>query len=141
MNYDQIRETQEKFDPDSKVERSTQNNNSTNKTTEAPPGNVSVANNLPNADAGTNPAGSQEQRSEETTNYEIGKTTDRTVVRDQPLINRISLAVMVDQVAVKGADGNTTWQDARTPRAEAHRGPSPAAQSGSTRNAATRWRW
>ena len=113
MNYDQVRETEEKFDPDSKVERSTQNNNSTNKTTETTPGNVSVANNLPNADAGTNPAGSQEQRSEETTNYEIGKTT-RTVVRDQPLINRISLAVMVDQVAVKGADGNTTWQD-RTP--------------------------
>ena len=113
MNYDQVRETQEKFDPDSKVERSTQNNTSTNKTTEAPPGNVSVANNLPNADAGTNPAGSQEQRSEETTNYEIGKTT-RTVVRDQPSINRISLAVMVDQVAVKGADGTTTWQD-RTP--------------------------
>ncbi len=113
MNYDQVHETQEKFDPDSKVERSTQNNTSTNKTTETTPGNVSVANNLPNADAGTNPAGSQEQRSEETTNYEIGKTT-RTVVRDQPLINRISVAVMVDQVAVKGADGNTTWQD-RTP--------------------------
>ncbi len=113
MNYDQVRETQEKFDPDSKVERSTQNNTSTNKTTETAPSNVSVANNLPNADAGTGPAGSQEQRSEETTNFEIGKTT-RTVVRDQPLINRISLAVLVDQVAVKGADGNTTWQD-RTP--------------------------
>ncbi len=113
MNYDQIRETQEKFDPDGKVERSTQNNTSSNKTTETTPGNVSVANNLPNADAGTNPAGSQEQRSEETTNYEIGKTV-RTVVRDQPLVSRVSLAVMVDQVPVKGADGATTWQD-RTP--------------------------
>ncbi len=113
MNYDQIHETQEKFDPDGKVERSTQNNTSTNKTTETAPSNVSVANNLPNADAGSNPAGSQEQRSEETTNYEIGKTV-RTVVRDQPLVSRVSLAVMVDQVPVKGADGNTTWQD-RTP--------------------------
>ena len=113
MNYDQIHETQEKFDPDSKVERSTQNNTSSNKTTETAPGNVSVANNLPNADAGANPAGSQEQRTEETTNYEIGKTV-RTVVRDQPLISRVSLAVMVDQVPVKGADGATTWQD-RTP--------------------------
>ncbi len=74
---------------------------------------VSVANNLPNADAGANPAGSQEQRSEETTNYEIGKTV-RTIVREQPLIRRISLAVMVDQVAVKGTDGPATWQD-RTP--------------------------
>ena len=113
MNYDQVRETQEKFDPDGKVERSTQNNTSTNKTTETAPGNVSVANNLPNADAGSNPAGSQEQRSEETTNFEIGKTT-RTVVRDQPQVSRVSLAVMVDQVPVKGADGTTTWQD-RTP--------------------------
>ena len=112
MNYDQVRETQERFDPDGKVERSVQNNTSTNKTTEAP-ATVSVSNNLPNADAGTNPAGSQEQRSEETTNYEIGKTT-RTVVRDQPLIHRISLAVLVDQVAVRGPDGTTAWQD-RTP--------------------------
>ena len=112
MDYDQVHETQEKFDPDSKVERSTQNNTSTNKTTEAN-STVSVANNLPNADAGNNPAGSQEQRSEETTNYEIGKTV-RTTVRDQPLIRRLSLAVMVDQVAVKGTDNSTTWQD-RTP--------------------------
>ena len=112
MDYDQVRETAEKYDPDGKVERSTQNNTSTNRTTEAS-SSVSVANNLPNADAGSNPAGSQEQRSEETANYEIGKTV-RTTVRDQPMIRRISLAVLVDQVPVKGTDGSTTWQD-RTP--------------------------
>ncbi len=112
MDYDQVRETQEKFDPDGKVERSTQNTTTSSKTTEAS-GSVSVANNLPNADAGTNPAGTQEQKSEETSNYEIGKTT-RTVVRDQPLIRRVSLAVLVDQVVVKGADGVAAWQD-RTP--------------------------
>ena len=112
MDYDQVHETQEKYDPEGKVERSTQNNNTTNKTSEAS-SNVSVANNLPNADAGTAPAGSQEQHTEETSNYEIGKTV-RTTVRDQPQIRRISLAVLVDQVAVKAADGNTTWQD-RTP--------------------------
>ena len=113
MDYDQVRETQEKYDPDGKVERSTQNNTSTNKQRRRRSSTVSVANNLPNADAGANPAGSQEQRSEETTNYEIGKTV-RTTVRDQPLIRRISLAVLVDQVPVKGADGTTSWQD-RTP--------------------------
>ena len=112
MDYDQVKETQEKYDPDSKVERSTQNNTSTNKTTEQN-NTVSVANNLPNADAGSTPAGSQEQRSEETTNYEIGKTV-RTTVRDQPTIRRISLAVLVDQVPVKAADGTVTWKD-RTP--------------------------
>ena len=112
MDYDQVRETQEKYDPDGKVERSTQTNNSSNKSTEQS-STVSVSNNLPNADAGASPAGSQEQRAEETTNYEIGKTV-RTVVRDQPVLRRISLAVLVDQVPVKGADGAFTWQD-RTP--------------------------
>ncbi len=112
MDYDQVRETQEKYDPDGKVERSTQNTTSSNRNTEAS-STVSVANNLPNADAGANPSGSQEQRSDETTNYEVGKTV-RTTVRDQPLIRRISLAVLVDQVPVKASDGTTSWQD-RTP--------------------------
>ena len=112
MDYDQVRETQEKFDPDGKVERSTQNNTSSNRNTEAS-STVSVGNSLPNADAGANPAGSQEQRSEETTNFEIGKTV-RTVVRDQPLIRRITLGVLVDQVQVHGADGAVTWQDRTT---------------------------
>ncbi len=112
MDYDQVKETDEKYDPEGKVERSTQNNSSTSKTTDQS-STVSVANNLPNADAGTTPAGSQEQHTEETTNFEIGKTV-RTVVREQPTIRRVSLAVLVDQVAVKAADGTTKWQD-RTP--------------------------
>ena len=32
-------------------------------------------------------------------------------MRDQPLIRRITLSVLVDQVAVKGADGVAAWQD------------------------------
>ncbi len=112
MDYEQVKETQEKFDPDSKVERSTQNNSSTSKSTEQNT-SVSVANNLPNADAGSTPAGSQEQHTEETTNFEIGKTV-RTVVREQPTVRRISLAVLVDQVSVKAPDGSVNWQD-RTP--------------------------
>lgn len=112
MDYEQVKETQEKFDPDSKVERSTQNNSTTSKTTEQN-ASVSVANNLPNADAGSTPAGSQEQHTEETANFEIGKTV-RTVVHEQPTIRRISLAVLVDQVSVKAPDGSVAWQD-RTP--------------------------
>ena len=109
MDFDQTRETQEVFDPDSKVERSTQSNTANTRSTEAP-ASVSVQNNLPNADAGTTPSGSQEQRTEETTNYEIGKTV-RTIVREQPQIKRISLAIMVDQMPVTGADGVVTWHD------------------------------
>ncbi|HEX3575381.1 MAG TPA: flagellar basal-body MS-ring/collar protein FliF [Rhodopila sp.] len=103
MNFDKVNETQEKFDPDGSVVRSTQNVTSNSKTTDkAAP--VSVQNNLPNADAGTTASGNQEGRQEETTNYEIGKTV-RAIVHDQPQIERISLAVMIDGVDTVGADG------------------------------------
>ena len=82
--------------------------NSTSKSTEAN-GTVSVQNNLPNADAGTTGAGSQEARQEETTNYEISKTV-RTLIHEQPQIDRISLAVMVDDADSVGADGKHVRQ-------------------------------
>lgn len=111
MDFDQVRETQERFDPEGQVVRSQQSVTDNTKTTEAPAGNVSVQNNLPNADAAQTPgAGSQEQRQEETTNYEIGKTV-RTLVREQPQIRRLSLAVMVDGVAERGLDGAPVWRE------------------------------
>ena len=107
MNFDRVNETKESYDPDGQVTRSTQSVTSNSKTTEQN-GTVSVQNNLPNADAGTQGAGTQEGRQEETTNYEIGKTV-RTLIREQPQIDRISLAVMVDGVE-SAADGKKTWQ-------------------------------
>ena len=109
FDYEQIHETQERYDPDGQVVRSLQSVTNSSKTSEAA-GTVSVQNNLPNADAGTNGAGTAEQHQEETTNYEIAKTV-RTIVRDQPKIARISLAVMVDGVVSKGADGQPVWKD------------------------------
>jgi flagellar M-ring protein FliF len=88
--------------------RSTQNVTSNNKTTDKT-GPVSLQNNLPNADAGTTASGSQEGRQEETTNYEIGKTV-RAIVHDQPQVERITLAVMVDGVDEVGADGKHSWK-------------------------------
>ena len=108
MNFDKVNETQEKFDPDGSVVRSTQNVTSNSKTTDKT-GPVSLQNNLPNADAGAAATGTQEGRQEETTNYEIGKTV-RKVVHDQPQIERITLAVMVDGVDTVGADGKHTWK-------------------------------
>jgi flagellar M-ring protein FliF len=106
MNYDRVSETQETYNPDGQVPRSTQSVTSNSRTTE-PSGAVTVTNNLPNADA-TDPnkaGGTQENRQEETTNYEIGKTV-RTIISEQPRIDRISLAVMVDGVL----DANKAWQ-------------------------------
>ena len=108
MDFDKVNETKEQFDPDGQVTRSTQTVNATSKTTEANQA-VTAQNNLPNADAGNPGNGSQDGRQEETTNYEIGKTV-RTLIREQPRIDRISLAVMVDGTDQPGADGKPAWQ-------------------------------
>lgn len=112
MDFDHVHETQERFDPDGQVARSTQAVTANSRNTEGA-NTVSVQNNLPNADAGTSQTGSQEQKQDETTNYEISKTV-RTIVREQPQIRRISLAVLVDGAEERGADGTQTWR-ARTP--------------------------
>ena len=111
MDYDQVHETQERYDPDGQVMRSQQTVTDTSRNTEQNTG-VSVQNNLPNADAGTQ-AGAQDNRQEETNNYEIGKTV-HTLVREQPRIKRVSMAVMVDGVTEKRPDGTLAWR-ARTP--------------------------
>lgn len=109
MDFAQIHETEEKYDPDGQVVRSTQTVSDNNKTTEAS-NTVSVQNNLPNADAGAPGAGNQQARAEETTNYEIGKTV-RTLVREQPQIRRISLAVLVDGIETPVVNGPPTWKE------------------------------
>jgi flagellar M-ring protein FliF len=109
MSFDKFNQTEERYDPDGQVTRSTQTVDSKSKNTEAQQ-TVSVQNNLPNANAGQQPgAGSQDSRQEETTNYEISKTI-RTLIKDQPQIDRIDLAVMVDGTDVAAADGKHTWQ-------------------------------
>ncbi len=110
MNFDRVQETDESFNPDQQVPRSTQSVTDESRSTEADKP-VTVQNNLPNADAGnTSQSGSQEKRQEETTNYEIGKTV-RTLVREQPQIARISLAVMVDGEMLPDAKGKLVWHE------------------------------
>ncbi len=109
MNFDRVNETAESYNPDQQVVRSTQTSSDKTNSTEAEKA-VTTQNNLPNADAGQGQSGSQEQKQEETTNYEIGKTV-RTMVREQPQIARISLAVMVDGVVQAGRDGKPVWTE------------------------------
>ncbi len=107
MNFDKTNDTLERYDPDGTVVRSTQNVTSNNKTTDQVAA-VSLQNNLPNADPSPQTTGSQEGRQEETTNYEISKTVHSTI-RDQPQIERVTLAVMVDGVDEVGPDGKHAW--------------------------------
>jgi len=109
LDFDQIRETSEKYDPDGQVVRSQQTASDNSRNTENN-NTVSVQNNLPNATAGTEPSGAQEQKQDETTNYEISKIV-RTIVREQPQIKRLSLAVMVDGVSTHQPDGTVAWAE------------------------------
>ncbi len=110
LDLDRINETREQFDPEGQVVRSSQNTTSNNRTTEAGTNTVSVQNNLPNADAGqSGGTGSQEQRQDETTNYEITKTV-RNMVRDQAQIRRLSVAVLVDGIEEKAPTGEIAWK-------------------------------
>lgn len=96
LDFDRVQTTEERFDPDNQVTRSQSSTSEQTRSTE--PGAVSVASNLPNPDpTGAGTAGNQENRQEETINYEIGRTT-RQVLREGPQLRRLSLAVLVDGV-------------------------------------------
>ena len=109
MSFDKVNETAESYNPDQQVVRSTQTSTDKVSSTEADKA-VTVQNNLPNADAGQTQSGSQQQKQEETTNYEVGRTV-RTLVREQPQIAHISLAVMVDGTTQLGSDGKQIWTE------------------------------
>ncbi|MEI9931480.1 MAG: flagellar M-ring protein FliF C-terminal domain-containing protein [Rhizomicrobium sp.] len=104
MNYNHTSETSETFDPDSKVVRSTQTVEQNASDTNANNTNaVSVASALPNAQntGSTDSTKSSSGRTEETTNYEISKTTKTSTI-DGGTVKRLSVAVVVD--AAKDGD-------------------------------------
>lgn len=108
--------TTETFDPEGQVVRSSQLRETESITAGGENNAVSVSNELPN---GTNAAGAggtagdQSTTTEETTNYEISKTT-QTNVTDAGGIKRLSVAVAVDGVYAADASGAATY----TPRTQ-----------------------
>jgi flagellar M-ring protein FliF len=113
MDFDRITENRESFDPDQQVARSVQSSSENNRSTEQQ-ANVSVQNNLPNADPNAGAAGSQESRTEETTNFEIGRVV-RQLVRETPSIRRLSVAVLVDHAADRADPAAPPTARPRTP--------------------------
>ena len=95
MDFDRVQTTEERYDPENQVPRSVQTSQEQSRSGE--PGNVSVANQLPGAEPSGGGSGNTESKSEETTNYEIGRTV-RNVSREHPVLRRLSLAVLVDGV-------------------------------------------
>lgn len=118
MDFDRITTNSEIYDPEGQVVRGTQsvteNSESNNRDGVDP---VTVANNLPNADAANNIAGANSEtrnRSEETVNYEISKTT-KVHERETGQVRRMSVAVLVDGNYTTAEDGTRTY----APRSEA----------------------
>lgn len=114
MDFDQIVTNEEIYDPDSQVVRSqaTVTDNSTTDNVEQP---VSVAQNIPNGDmvaAGTGSV-SRKSRTEETVNYEISKVV-RNKVKNSGTIKRLGVAVIVDGIYERNAEGKVVCRD-RTP--------------------------
>lgn len=112
LDFDRITTSSETYDPEGQVARSIQTITEDN--TERDPGkeNVSVENNLPGlqGDFNVNRAPTaQNNRAEETTNFEISKTVQSTV-RESGEINKISIAVLVDGTYETDAEGNKTYK-------------------------------
>jgi len=108
IDFNRSTTTQETFDPNSQVVRSSQLRESENVSAGAN-GQVTVANELPGASANADAAGTEKgTTSEEVTNYEISKTT-QTAVTEPGQIKRLSVAVVVDGTYTDDGAGNMTY--------------------------------
>lgn len=116
MNFDRVTTSSESYNPDQQVARSTQSvADKSNERTASAGGNVTVQNNLPGvAGASTDSPSSESNRTEETTNYEIGKTTTNLVHAGGDL-KRQSVAVLIDGDYTTDDKGKKTYK----PRSDA----------------------
>lgn len=118
MDMDRMTRNSETFDPDGQVARSTVTVEDRSRQQDGEEtDDVTIANNLPDGEAegGTGySSNSENDRLEETVNFEISRTTT-TQVHEAGSIERLSVAVLVDGDYAEGADGETTY----TPRSEA----------------------
>lgn len=109
IDFSQIEQTEEKYNPQSQVIRSQQTaQESRNSRSPASGGLVGARANDPTAPAPAPPeqaqaASSGDQRLSSTTNYEIDKTVKRTVGGGGQ-INRMTVSVVVDSKTVEGVD-------------------------------------
>lgn len=112
MDFSRLSTTEETYDPEGQVVRSTQTVDEQSQSTEAegnPP--VTVATNLPDQGGGTEGARSnnQETRSEETVNYEISKKVINHI-REFGEVRRLSVAVLINGRMVENAQGEMEYQ-------------------------------
>lgn len=113
MDFDRITTNSEVFDPEGQVVRGTQtvteSSEDQNRDGVDP---VTIANNLPGADAANAATGQRSaktNRTDETVNYEISRTV-KVHERETGQVRRLSVAVLVDGNYVPGENGQQTYQ-------------------------------
>jgi flagellar M-ring protein FliF len=111
FDFNRITQTSDKFDPEGRVLRSNQTREESSATTDNN-GQVTVGNELPGAPTNNNPPAPRDQsrKTEETSNYEISRTTT-TEVTEAGRVNRISVAVLVDGSYAKNDKGELVYQE------------------------------
>ena len=108
MNFDRVSTQTEEYNPDGQVVRSTNSVEETanSKDSEGEPP-ISVGTNLPDPNLGTGDTASRtenQNRTEETTNFEISKTVTNHI-REGGEVERLSVAVLVDELQELNEDG------------------------------------
>ncbi len=97
-----------RFDPDGRVAISTETEESTNSSSDAGGGDVTVASNLPDQEngAGGDSSSSQNSETRERINYEVSET-EREVIRAPGAIKRVTVAVLVNEPTITDDAGQT----------------------------------
>jgi len=117
FDLNRITQTSDKYDPDSRVVRSSQTREEQSGSSDSAGGPVSVGNNLPGAGGNGNGNGNDNnntgksdtsRKTEEIVNYEISRTT-KTEVTEAGRVNRISAAVLVDGIYTRNDKGETVY--------------------------------
>ena len=115
LDFDRISTTEETFDPDGQVARSTKSIEESSNAEEAEGSEpVTVETNLPdgagNNDATGNTSRNVESRAEEVTNFEISKKITNHV-REIGLVRRLSVAVLIDGELVENESGEVVYRE------------------------------
>ncbi len=111
FDVNRITQTSDKFDPESRVVRSSQTREEQSSSGETKEGQVSVSGELPGSGAKNEGGGKSDsnRKTEEVVNYEISRVT-KTEVTEAGRVNRISAAVLVDGIYGKSEKGEVTYQ-------------------------------
>lgn len=101
--------TERRFDPQGRVAISSETEERSASGTQGG-GEVTVASNLPEGDAGAGGAGrSQSSETRERVNFEVSETS-RELLRAPGAVRRQTVAVLVDGILAPGSDGPPVWQ-------------------------------